>query len=250
MHELADASGAVIRPYFRVDVSITDKTDPDDAAVYDPVTEADRNGEMAIRNLIRERYPRHAILGEEHGREGEGPELWVLDPIDGTRSFIGGFPTWGTLIAFNDGEAPLLGVMDQPVTGERFVGTPDGAFLAERKLHARGCRDLDAAVLYATTPDMFSPTELPVFEDLAARVQLRRFGGDCYAYCMLAMGLVDLVVESALQPYDIQALVPIVRAAGGVVTTWEGGAPDQGGRIVAAGDPRLHEQVLTRLAGV
>lgn len=245
-HELADASGPVIRRYFRTGLDVADKAGMTD---FDPVTAADREAEDAMRRLVRQRYPHHAVVGEEGGTDGAGPETWVLDPIDGTRSFIAGFPTWGTLIAYNDGRQARVGIMDQPVTGERFVGHPDAAYLGEHALAVRPCADLKDAVLFATTPDMFTaPAERDGFARLEKQVKLRRFGGDCYAYCMLAAGFVDLVVEATLAPYDIQALIPIIEGAGGIVTTWDGGPAADGGRIVAAGDKRVHDAAMAVLA--
>ncbi len=250
--ELADAARKVILPHFRSDVSIVDKSGGDSA--FDPVTAADRGAEEIMRQMIRETYPDHGILGEEFGdhpaAEGsEPPVTWVIDPIDGTKSFIAGFPTWGVLIGINDGTGAVAGIMDQPFTGERFLGGPDGATLNGRPLKTRHCRDLKTAALYCTDRSMFrQPDQLAAFDHIASRVAYTRFGGDCYAYCMLAHGLIDLVIEGSLKPYDIQALIPIVRAAGGVITDWNGGSPEESGRVVAAGDPALHQQVLDSLA--
>ncbi len=244
-HTLADAAGAVIKPLFRSAGTIDNKR----AADFDPVTAADRDAEAAMRDLIAARYPDHAVYGEEHGAEWGERFTWVLDPLDGTRSFIGGFPTWGTLIGLAEYGRPVVGIMDQPVTGERFTGGPDGAFLGERRLRVRDCASLKDAVLYATTPDMFKGEDMAGFRRVEQQVKLRRFGGDCYAYCMLAHGLVDLVVEASMQPYDIHALIPIVEQAGGIVTNWEGEPAWQAGRIVAAGDRRVHQAALEALRG-
>ena len=245
-HRLADAAGAVIRPHFRASGAIDNKRPAD----FDPVTAADRDAETAMRALIAETYPDHAVYGEEHGAAWGDRFTWVLDPIDGTRSFIGGFPTWGTLIGLAERGRPVVGIMDQPITGERFTGGPDGAFLGEKRLQVRPCASLEDAVLYATTPDMFEPAhDWPAFQRVEKRVKLRRFGGDCYAYCMLAHGFVDLIVEASMQPYDIHALIPIVEAAGGIVTNWEGEPAWQAGRILAAGDRRVHEAALEVLNG-
>lgn len=244
-HELADAAAAVTIPYFRSRMAIDHKPGQ---GVFDPVTIADREAEAAMRALIRKRYPDHAILGEEGGQDGAGPHGWVLDPIDGTRSFISGFPTWGTLIAYHEGSEPLVGIMDQPFTGERFVGQPGGATLGDERLSVRPCANLGDATLYATTPDMFvSDTEQAAFKRLEEQVKLRRFGGDCYAYSMLAMGHVDLVVEASMQAYDIQALIPIVEGAGGIVTNWQGESAAQGGQILAAGNTGLHAAAMAIL---
>ena len=256
-HRLADAAGDVIRPYFRANHGIDNKR----TGGFDPVTLADQESELVMRALIEAEFPDHAVFGEEHGAswaaDSGGRFTWVLDPIDGTRSFIGGFPTWGTLIALHDTEAeaenggrPVIGIMDQPIMGERYVGTPKGAWLGDVPLSVRPCASLDDAVLYSTTPDMFEPeVELPAFQRVESRVKLRRFGGDCYAYGMLAFGLNDLIIEASMQPYDIQALIPIVEGAGGIVTNWDGGPAYDAGRILAAGDKRMHDAALEMLNG-
>ena len=249
--ELADAAQQVVRPLFRVPLTVDDKSLD---RGFDPVTEADRGAESAMRGLIRARYPSHGILGEEHGsHSGSSALTWVLDPIDGTRAFITGMPLWGILVALHDGERPALGVVDQPYTGERFIGSRLGATLSARDgLHAlavRACPSLAEAVLLSTHPDMFaSDQERETFQALQRRVRLTRFGGDCYAYCMLAHGFADLVVEAGLKPYDIQALIPIIEAAGGLVTDWRGDSAWAGGRVVAAGDSRVHAEALGVLA--
>ena len=248
---LADAAGAAILPYFRQPLDVENKGRGSDALDrYDPVTAADRAAEAAIRALIKAEHPTHGIWGEEEGfEEGTSPLTWVIDPIDGTRAFIAGLPVWGTLIALNDGTAPAIGIMDQPYTRERFVGWGTGARLGTRSLATRACPDLSRARVMTTNPHMFkAPAERAAFDEIEGRAELSRYGADCYAYCMLAMGFVDLVVEGALQPYDIQALIPIVEGAGGVVTSWTGGPADQGGLVVAAGDRRVHEQALAILS--
>lgn len=253
-HRLADASGAVIRPWFRVTLDVTDKGTG--RAGFDPVTEADREGETVLRRLIKEAYPTHGILGEEHGREtGTDPLTWVLDPIDGTRAFICGMPQWGTLIALNDGTRPILGVLDQPVTRERWVGHGGRAeIVADGKsttIRTRPCADLASAVLTTTHPSAyFSGPEQQAFQDLAGKAKMTRYGGDCYAYALLAMGFIDLVVESSLKPWDVQALIPIIEGAGGVFTSWTGGDAQEGGRVIAAGDARVHAQALDVLRRV
>ena len=243
--QLADAAAAAIAPHFRAPLAVEDKG----GRLYDPVTAADKAAERAMRELIRARYPEHGILGEEEDAViGSSPLTWVLDPIDGTRAFITGLPLWGTLIALNDGQRPLLGVMNQPFTGERYVGTPAGAWRNGAPLKTRACPSLSSARLMCTTPDMFdTPARRQAFDAVAAQVQLLRFGGDCYAYCMLASGFVDAIVEASLQPYDIQALMPIVEGAGGVVTAWDGGPAQNGGAVIACGDPQLHAQLVELL---
>ncbi len=243
--QLADAAAAAILPYFRAELAVEDKG----GRLYDPVTVADQAAEQAMRTLIQARYPDHGILGEEHGvATGSSPLTWVLDPIDGTRAFITGLPLWGTLIALNDGERPVVGVMNQPFTGERFIGTPAGAWRGNTPLKARACTELALATLMCTTPDMFdTPARKTAFETVAGQARLMRYGGDCYAYCMLASGFVDVIVEASLQPYDVQALMPIIEGAGGIITAWDGSTAQQGGAVVACGDPLLHAQVLELL---
>ena len=250
-HRLADAAGEAIRPYFRKRIEVIDKG----VAVFDPVTAADKGAEEAVRALIKRERPHDGILGEEYGEQaGTSGRVWVIDPIDGTRAFITGQTQWGTLIALNEGGVPVLGILDQPVLRERFVGTADGAFLhspeGKSRLTVRACAGLGQAVLTTTSPwDYFDESEQRTFRSLAQACRLTRFGGDCYAYGLLAMGFVDLVVEARLKPWDIQALIPIVEAAGGVVTDWRGAPCPQGGRVVAAGDKRGHAQALKFLAG-
>jgi myo-inositol-1(or 4)-monophosphatase len=230
---------------------VTDKGE----AVFDPVTAADKGAEEAIRALIGRERPDDGILGEESGEEaGTSGRVWVIDPVDGTRAFITGQTQWGTLIALNEDGAPVLGILDQPVLRERFVGTVDGAFLhspdGKRRLKVRACTGLGEAVLTTTSPwDYFSESEQRMFRSLSQACLLTRFGGDCYGYGLLAMGFVDLVVEARLKPWDIQALIPIVEAAGGVVTDWRGAPCPDGGRVIAAGDARVHAQALKFLAG-
>ena len=249
---LANAAGAVTLPYFRMVIGVDNKAGK---AAYDPVTVADRAAESAVRELIERVYPECGIFGEEHGyRPGPAGLTWVIDPIDGTRAFITGMPLWGTLIALFDGEKPILGLMDQPYTGERFVGSRLGAVMQGGgktvSLHTRECSDLSRAVLYTTHPNLFTTErERNAFKAVERRVRLSRYGGDCYNYCMLAHGFLDLVIEAGLKPYDVQALIPIVEAAGGMLTTWSGDPAEKGGQVIAAGDPRLHAQALELLAG-
>ncbi len=251
--QLADAAAAISLKHFRSDLGIDNKLDGN---AFDPVTIADRDAEAAIRKLINKHYPAHGIIGEEHGSEtGSTPVHWVLDPIDGTRSFISGVPLWGTLIALNDGSYPTIGTMDQPYLKERYIGRPGKTeFIRNGKtqtLTTRSCSDLSDAILGCTDPAMFTePGERDAFMQVSDTARLTRYGTDCYFYCLVAAGYADIVVESALQPYDIQALIPIVEGAGGVVTTWQGKDPQQGGRIVAAGDARVHAQALEILSQV
>lgn len=251
-HALADLSGAIIRPYFRKPLAVANKAKK---GAFDPVTEADRAAERAMRQALAERWPGHGLIGEELGSAGEGSRFrWVIDPIDGTRAFIMGSPLWGTLIGLLDGKQPLLGLMDQPFTGERFWSGPSTAYVRNgtgrpRRLRTRSCTNLGEATLTTTHPDLFAKgREADAFAHLAERVRMTRFGGDCYGYCLLAAGFVDLVVEAGLKAHDVVALIPIIERAGGRITTWEGGPATDGGRIIAAGDARLHEHALAILA--
>ncbi len=247
VNRLADASGPIILRYFRQPLEVEDKAGGYDG--HSPVTAADREAEAAIRALIEETFPDHGILGEEEGSIRAGARFtWVIDPIDGTKAFIAGMPTWGTLIGLTDGGRAVLGMLDQPFLGERFIGSPAGAFLGDRPLSVRRRGTLEAASLYATDPGMFDAGEREAFEALAARVAYRRYGADCYAYGMLALGCIDLVVESSMNTWDIVALIPVVEAAGGIVTSWSGGRAEAGGQVVAAGDARIHEEALRILS--
>jgi len=243
--ELADAAGAAIRPYFRQRLVVDDKAD------LTPVTAADRAAELAMRGLIERRFPEHGIIGEEFGRVREDAEfVWVLDPIDGTKSFISGVPLFGTLIALTRAGRPLLGIIDQPVSGERWVGaTGRPTTLNGTPIRCRPCPSLPAATLFATTPDMFAGADAAAFARLAAAVKLVRYGADCYAYGLLAAGFVDLVVEAGLKIYDFCAMAPIVEGAGGIASDWRGRALDLGsdGRVAIAGDHRTHAAALALL---
>jgi histidinol-phosphatase len=252
-HRLADLSGPAILPYFRKTIAIKNKAG---ASGFDPVTAADRAAERRIRKAIVEHHPDHGIVGEELGvRLGTGPYQWVIDPIDGTRAFITGSPLWGTLIGLLEEGRPRLGLMNQPFTGERFwshgaaarARAPDGSI---RRLKTRSCAGLREATLTTTHPDLFaSGPENTAFQRLKAKARMTRYGGDCYGYCLLAAGFIDIIVECGLKPYDVVALIPIIEGAGGVITTWRGEPATAGGRIVAAGDARVHEEALALLRG-
>jgi histidinol phosphatase-like enzyme (inositol monophosphatase family) len=249
-HALADKAGMVILPHFRTGCAIDHKG----GDAFDPVTVADRAAETAIRDALASTYPTHGIIGEEFGSIRSGADYcWVIDPIDGTRAFILGLPLWGTLIGLTRGGVPLLGLMDQPFTRERFFSGESEAFFRHdgttTSMRTRACSALGEALLATTTPDFFSGEEGRRFEALSRAVRLRRFGGDCYNYCLLALGHIDLVVEAGLKPYDILPLMPIVERAGGVVSTWEGGDARDGGSIIAASDRRLHEAAVKMLSG-
>lgn len=252
-HAAADASAPVVMGFFRRPIDVENK---DQIGGYDPVTEADRGAERAMLDEIRARHADHAILGEEFGDQaGTSPYQWILDPIDGTRAFIMGSPLWGSLIGLRHGEVPVLGLMDQPFTGERFWSGQHESFMRRdpaskpQLITTRACTKLSDAILTTTHPDLFEmPSHLDTFESLKRSVRLTRYGGDCYHYCLLASGFVDLIVESGLKSYDIAALIPIVERAGGVVTTWTGGPASEGGNIIAAGDLRVHEAALEMIA--
>lgn len=250
MHELADIAARVTHAHFRTVLDIDSKP----AARFDPVTIADRDAEAHMREAIEARYPADGILGEEFGVTREGAaRRWVLDPVDGTHAFICGLPMWGTLIGLERGGTPWLGMMDQPITGERFWGDGTVAHMrwrgATQQLSARGGVRLADAVLAATSPEMFKPgTEATRFAALVETARLTRYGADCYGYCMLAAGFIDIVAEASLKPYDIVALIPIIQGAGGTVTTWAGGDAAGGGRILAAGSAQLHAETLRVLA--
>ncbi len=248
--KLADASGPVILDYFRTSLAVERK---DDAS---PVTQADREAEMALRQLLTAEVPDHGILGEEHGGERLDAEyVWVLDPIDGTRAFINGIPLFGTLIALTRNGVPVLGVIDHPALGERWLGVAGAPTLHWGRgnegtaVRARACNALDQALLCATSPHMFSSDELAQFEKVSGAVRDTRFGTDCYAYAMIASGETDLAVEAGMQPYDYLAHAIVVSGAGGTITDWTG-APltlESPGSVLAAGDARVHAAALQLL---
>ncbi len=237
----------MIRPFFRRSVPADIKPD------QSPVTIADRNAELAMRDVLRRLTPDCGILGEEFGQERADARLrWVLDPIDGTRAFITGRPTFGTLVALLDGDEALIGIIDQPVTGERWVGAAGQPTLFTGPLGGtagtRACTGLASAELSCTSPEMLGG-DLPRFQGLAGQVRRVSWGGDCYAYGLLALGQIDVIVECDLKPWDWAALLPVVRGAGGTVTDWAGAAPrvDGDGRIIAAGDAGLLPGVVSAL---
>lgn len=244
--ELAEASAKEIMPHFRNDIPVDVKA----GVVWDPVTEGDRAGERVMRAMIEERYPDHGIHGEEYGKKPSRSGLtWVLDPVDGTRAFISGMPTWATLIGLNFEGRPKVGVMNQPFVGETFYGNPDGAWSryrgAERKLATRPVRPLAQATFTTTAPELYrSEAEKAVLNRLCQATRLTRYGGDAYFFCVLAAGQIDLALDAHLQPYDIAPLIPIIEGAGGVVTTWERGDAAQGGNVIAASSLALHEEAL------
>jgi histidinol phosphatase-like enzyme (inositol monophosphatase family) len=252
-HRLADAAGAAILPHFRnLDAVEAKKHLHFD---FDPVTAGDKAAEAAIRAVLAELRPDDGIMGEEEGYQaGSSGMTWVIDPIDGTRAFMSGIPLWTTLIALHDGERPVLGMIDQSYLNERVwaCGADYGARLRGRThaLKTRTTLRLEDATLCATDPRMFRlDGEKAAFRALSHQVRLARFGTDGYAYAMLALGHVDLVVESLNAPYDVMSHIPIIEAAGGVVTDWAGGDAQRGGQIIAAANPALHEAALAMLRG-
>ena len=252
-HRLADAAGAVIRPYFRRPIDVEEKKSTR-RGDFDPVTDADKAAEQALRKLIAKTFPDDGILGEEFDdTSGTSGYRWVLDPIDGTRSFISGQPMWGSLIALEKDGKNLLGLLDQPFLRERFVGHGGRAEFVSAQgnapLNTRRCETLSDAVISTTHPLMhFSAEEGALFSTVEAQARLSRYGGDCYAYGLVAMGFIDLVMEAGLRHWDSAALIPIVEGAGGIVTDWKGNPVSDRGNILAAGDARLHAEVLALLS--
>jgi myo-inositol-1(or 4)-monophosphatase len=260
VERLADISGETILPFFRTVLASEDKAH---GGVFDPVTEADRAAELAMRRLIENVFPTHGIIGEEFGDKRRDAEyVWVLDPIDGTKSFICGLPVWGTLIGLTHRGAPCYGMMHQPFTRERFFGDGQAAFwrgptrvgpaqqadgMEKRKLSVRPCAALGQATMMTTSPLLIDEALRDRYHRVEREVRLPRYGGDCYAYCALAAGHVDLIIETNLNAYDIVALIPIIEGAGGLVSTWSGESAAHGGSIIAAGDRRVHEAALELL---
>ncbi len=242
--ELAVAAANTILPQFRKNIAIDVKQAKD----WDPVTEGDRAAERAIRHLIESRYPSHGIVGEEYGpKPGSSAYTWILDPIDGTRSFVIGMPSWATLIGlYRDGK-PLLGVMNQPYVGDMFYGSPEGAWLdhggSVQPIRARAAVPLRQAAAGTVSPYLYESH--PKFETLRKSVQLMCYGGDAYFYSLLAAGHLDIAMDAGLQIYDIAALIPIVTGGGGVIGTWDGKDPSQGGNIIAASSRALLDEAIS-----
>ena len=245
-HMLADAARPETLRLFRsADLIAHDKG----ALAFDPVTQADRAAEQAMRDILGRERPDDAILGEEYGHTpGTTGLTWVLDPIDGTRGYMSGTPTWGVLVAVSDASGPRFGLIDQPYIGERFAG---GFGLAElvgphgtRSLRARAASELADATLLTTFPEVGTSAEMRAFQAVSAQVKLTRYGMDCYAYALVAAGQVDLVIEAGLNAYDIHAPIAVIEAAGGIVTDWTGGPAHEGGRVVAAANPGVHAAAL------
>ncbi len=245
-HSLADAARPIAAHYFRTPVTVDDKSD------LSPVTIADREAETAMRVLLNRHVPGHGIFGEEHGAERTDAEyVWVLDPIDGTKAFITGLPIFGTLIALLHRGVPVLGIIDQPISKERWLGAVGRpSTLNDQPIKVRACDDLAKAYMYSTAPLMFRGQLAKRHATLVEQVKLFRWGGDCYAYGLLAAGHVDLVVERELKLYDFAALVPVIKGAGGLITDWQGRDLDMhsDGSVLAAGDAALHRAAQAVLA--
>jgi histidinol phosphatase-like enzyme (inositol monophosphatase family) len=245
-NKMADAARLAILPFFRrSDLEAENK----ETAGFDPVTVADRAAELAMREILDAERPDDGILGEEFGvKAGTSGRTWVLDPIDGTRGFISGTPTWGVLIALSKEDGPVLGVIDQPYIQERFWGFDGQAAvrgpMGEAKLATRANATLADATVFTTFPEVGEPTDQAGFQAVSQKAKLTRYGMDCYAYALLAAGQVDLVIEAGLNAYDIQAPIAVIEAAGGIVTDWRGGPGHDGGRALAAANPTIHAQAL------
>lgn len=244
--EIATEVRKISLKWFRHPLTIDTKADES------PVTIADRQVEQALRTAINRRYPQHGILGEEFGLNNVDAEfVWSIDPIDGTRSFISGHPLWGCLLALLHRGQPVMGLIDIPATSERWLRIDQQpAIFAGQPCRTRRTTSLDTAILYSTTPDIFTGPEVQAFESLSQSVYLRRFGGDCYSYGMLASGHIDLVMEAGLQPYDYLAVAPIIEGAGGIITNWQGEplGLQSGGQVLASANATLHRQALARIA--
>jgi len=247
--DLAEQAGPLALRWFRSPLEIGNKA----GEGFDPVTRADREVEAFLRGELSHRFPEHRIFGEEAGLSGgAGPLRWVIDPIDGTRAFVSGNPIWGVMIGLDDGTRSLGGVVHIPCLGETFVGDRGGAWMRrgghENEIRARSNVALADAILYCTHPDTLGDeAQRQAFARLAARCRMLRYGGDCYSYCLLALGQIDLVVEGCLQPYDVVPVIPIVHGSGGLMTDWGGGSAEPGGFVVAAATRGLHEQALAIL---
>ncbi len=249
--DAADMAAKVTLPRFRTDLAVDNKW----TEGFDPVTEADREAELAIRELIGARFPDHGIVGEEWDDKASGSEFtWIVDPIDGTRAFITGVPVWGTLIGLMVGGKAVAGLMAQPFTGEVYLGLPGEAHYyrgtEKRALKTSPVTKLANAKLTATSPDLFLRSGRDLsrqWDAISSQVLTTRYGLDCYGYCLLAAGHIDLVVEAGLKDVDIAPLIPVIRNAGGVVSTWDGGPAEQGGNCVAAATAELHEAAMALL---
>lgn len=248
-HELAEAARVETLRHFRADGLSADSKE---SGHFDPVTIADRAAEQAMRDILARRRPQDAIFGEEFGAQaGTSGLTWVLDPIDGTRGYLSGTPTWGVLIAVSDAKRPIFGIIDQPYIGERFAGGFGRAEVSgptgRRALRARAPRPLSEAILFSTFPEVGTPEEGAAFRRVVPKVRLTRYGMDCYAYALIAAGQIDVVIEAGLKSYDVQAPIAVIEAAGGIVTDWQGRPASAGGQILAAANAAIHAEALALL---
>ena len=247
--ELADAARIATLLHFRSDGLTADNKE---VLRFDPVTVADRLSETRMREILARRRPDDAILGEEFGlKAGTSGLTWVLDPIDGTRGYLSGTPTWGVLISVADGSGPIYGIIDQPYIGERFEGGFGRAQvvgpMGSKALRCRPARPLAEAILFTTFPEVGTPEEADAFRRVAPKARLVRYGMDCYAYALIAAGQIDLVIEAGLQAYDVQAPIAVIEAAGGIVTDWQGQPVHMGGKVLAAANAAIHAEAMTLL---
>lgn len=248
--EIAGAAGQATLPFFRTAMAIDNKLD----GGFDPVTEADKSAERAIRTLIERDYPEDGIHGEEYGLVRENAtRRWVIDPVDGTRAFISGLPVWGTLVGLTENNVAVAGLMAQPFTGETFIADGKRAVRQWRgqvaDLKVSACKNLKNAKMFTTSPHLFQGEMRARFDALETQVKLSRYGTDCYAFAMLAAGFADVVIDPGLKPYDIVALIPLIEQAGGIVTTLSGDRAENGGDIIAAATPELHEAAMAAMRG-
>lgn len=254
MHKLCDAAQVETLSKFRVNSIVDSKLEE----AFDPVTEGDRNAEKVIRALINKEFRQHGILGEEFGDENlDAEKVWIIDPIDGTRAFISGVPVWGTLIGLAVNGQPAMGIMHQPFTGERYYSDGTSSWYlgpgvnSPTRLQSRDCASLADAVMMTTSPKIFTRNDQPAYERVEDAVKLTRYGCDCYAYCMIASGHIDLVIEAGLNAYDVAALIPIINHAGGKITDWQGNDVDLlnigSGQILAAGSDAVHAAAVKLL---
>jgi len=251
---MAQIAANAALPHFRTVLSVENKQEQG----FDPVTQADRNTETALRDYLHQHRPQDGIIGEEWGQEGEDKDyIWVIDPIDGTRAYVAGLPSWGSLVGLTHQGRAVAGMMAQPYVGDLFFANKQGSFFTRiqpdippsplQKLAVSQTTNLEQASLFTTTPQLFEAQEFPHFASLRRKVRQARFGGDCYAFAMLAAGFIDLVIEIGLQPYDIVALIPIIEQAGGIITCLDGSRPEAGGNIIAAATPQLYQAALETL---
>lgn len=250
-HALADAARQATLLHFRAPGLTAENKEQ---LRFDPVTVADRLSEDRMRAILATRRPQDGILGEEYGQlAGTSGLTWVLDPIDGTRSYLCGTPTWGVLISVRDAEGPIYGIIDQPYIGERFEGGFGRAEvngpMGRAALQARPARTLAEAIVMTTFPEVGTPEEGAAFRRVAGRAKLVRYGTDCYAYALIAAGQIDLVIEAGLQAYDVQAPIAVIEAAGGIVTDWQGRPCHDGGQVLAAANATIHAEALALLRG-